>query len=145
MAVRVHTITSGSQSTNMAGPFINIAGATLNQYTPPAGATYTLYYRRMVTSGTCMPVYSNVVEILVNPRPIALLTGGETICPGQSSILRVNLPAGTGPFTVEIENHGIVNGYVSGADIVVTPVATTTYRLLRVQGCKQLRGCKSFA
>ncbi len=80
-----------------------------------------------------MPVYSNVVEVLVNPRPIALLTGGETICPGQSSILRVTMPAGTGPFTVEIDNHGIVNGYTSGADIVVTPAATTTYRLLRVR------------
>ena len=120
-------------STNIAGPFVNIAGATLNQYTPPAAASYTLYYRRMVTSGICMPVYSNVVEILVNPRPIALLTGGETVCPGQSSILRVNLPAGTGPFMLDIENHGIVNGYISGTDIIVTPAATTTYRLLRVR------------
>jgi PKD repeat protein len=120
-------------STNITGPFINIAGATLSQYTPSAGAAYTLYYRRMVTSGTCMPVYSNVVEILVNPRPVAFLTGGETICPGQSSVIRVNILAGTGPFTVEIANHGIVNGYVSGADIVVTPAATTTYSLKRVR------------
>ena len=73
---------------------MNIAMATSNTYTPPAGATYTLYYRRMVTSGICAPVYSNVVEILVNPLPMAILTGGETICPGQSSVLRVNLPAG---------------------------------------------------
>ncbi len=108
-------------STNTGGPFINIAGATLNQYTPLAGATYTLYYRRMVTSGICMPVYSNVVEILVNPRPVAFLTGGATICPGESSVIRVNMLAGTGPFTVEIANHGIVNNYVSGTDIVVTP------------------------
>ena len=120
-------------STNIAGPFINIAGATLNQYTPPAGATYTLYYRRMVTSGTCMPVYSNVVQILVNPRPVAFLTGGETICPGLSSVIRVNMLAGTGPFTAEIANHGIVNNYISGADIVVTPAVTTTYSLIRVR------------
>ncbi len=120
-------------STNIGGPFVNIAGATLNQYTPPAGATYTLYYRRMVTSGICMPVYSNVVQILVNARPVAFLTGGATICPAQSSVIRVNMLAGTGPFTVEIANHGIVNNYVSGADIVVTPAVTTTYSLIRVR------------
>ena len=77
------------------GPFINIAGATGNLYTPPAGATNTLYYRRMITSGICMPVYSNVVEVLVNPKPVAVLTGGETICPAQTSILKVNMMVGT--------------------------------------------------
>ncbi len=41
--------------------------------------------------------------------------------------------AGTGPFTVEIDNHGIVNNYVSGTDIVVTPAVTTTYSLIRVR------------
>ena len=120
-------------SANPAGPFMNIAMATSNTYTPPAGATYTLYYRRMVTSGLCSAVYSNVVEILVNPLPIALLTGGETICPGQSSVLRVNLPAGAGPFTLDIENLGTVTGYVSGSDITVTPSVTTTYKLLRAR------------
>ena len=86
-----------------------------------------------MTSGLCASVYSNVIEIRVNPLPIALLTGGETICPGQSSVLRVNLPAGLSPFTLDIENHGTVSGYVSGSDIVVTPAVTTTYRLLRVR------------
>jgi hypothetical protein len=120
-------------STNVAGPFINIAGATANVYTPPTGATYTIYYRRMVTSGVCVPVYSNVVEILVNPLPVALLTGGETVCPGQSSILKINLLSGTGPFSIDIANLGTVNGYTSGTDIVVTPAVTTTYSLLRVR------------
>jgi len=120
-------------SVNIAGPFINVGGATMTEYTPPAGATNTLYYRRMVTSGTCTPVYSNVVEILVNPLPLAILTGGETICPGESAILNVNLPVGTGPFEIDIENHGTVTGYVSGADIIVSPLVTTTYRLLRVR------------
>ncbi|HVN59277.1 MAG TPA: PKD domain-containing protein [Bacteroidales bacterium] len=120
------------------GPFINIAGATSGTYTPPAGATATLYYRRMVTSGTCTAVYSNVVEILVNPKPVAMLTGGETICPGQSSNLVVNMMAGTGPFTLNIQNLGVVNNYTSGNNIVVTPAATTTYALVSAQdanGC----------
>ena len=130
-------------STNQAGPFVNIAGATNYQYTPASGAGSTLYYRRMVTSGFCTPVYSNVIEVLVNPLPIALLSGGETICPGQTSILKVTLPAGTGPFTIDIENYpGVtITGYTSGTDIIVTPAATTVYRILRVRdfnGCEVL-------
>ena len=120
-------------STNAAGPFVNIAAnANASEYTPPSGATYTQYYRRMVTSGTCMPVYSNVVQVLVNPRPVAFLTGGATICPGESSVIRVTMLSGTGPFTVSIANHGIVNNYTSGDDIIVTPAATTTYSLISV-------------
>jgi PKD repeat protein len=121
------------------GPFINIAGANGTLYTPPAGATTTLYYRRMITSGICLPAYSNVVEVLVNPKPVAILTGGETICPAQTSILNVNMMVGTGPFEVNINNFGTVTGYVSGANIVVSPAVTTTYTLLSV---KDANGCE---
>jgi PKD repeat protein len=123
------------------GPFINIAGATGTLYTPPAAANSTQYYRRMITSGICMPVFSNVIEVLVNPKPVAILTGGETICPSQTSILKVNVMVGTGPFELDINNYGTVTGYVSGADIVVSPLATTTYTLTRVRdanGCQVL-------
>ena len=128
-------------SNDIAGPFINIAGANLNQYTPPAGANNTLYYRRMVTSGICSPAYSNVVEIKVNARPIGILTGGETICPGATSVLKVNLPVGTGPFELDIQNYpGLtITGYVSDADISVSPLVTTTYKLLRV---RDANGCE---
>jgi hypothetical protein len=127
-------------STNAGGPFINIAGATANLYTPPAGATSTLYYQRMITSGTCPPVYSNIIEVKVNPRPFAILSGGATICPAQSSNLVVTMAVGTGPFDVDIQNYpGLtVTGYISGANIPVTPAVTTTYKLMRVidaNGC----------
>ncbi len=120
-------------SSNAGGPFINIANATGTIYLPPAGATNTLFYRRMVSSGICMPVYSNVVEVRVNPRPVAVLSGGETICPSQTSVLKVTMMSGTGPFEVDIENLGTITGYVSGTDIVVSPASTTIYKLLRVR------------
>lgn len=128
-------------SNSSTGPFITVAGATSSQYTPPAGATSTLYYRRMVTAGVCTPVYSNVVEIRVNPLPLAYLTGGETICPGQSSNLKVDISAGTGPFEMDIENYpGLtLTGYVSGSDIAVSPLVNTTYKLLRV---RDANGCQ---
>jgi len=119
-------------STSATGPFVNIAGANGNDYTPTTGATYTQYYRRMVTSGTCMPGYSNVVGVFVNPRPVAFLTGGGTICPGENAVIRITMPAGTGPFTVEIDGLGTINNYNSGDDITVSPAATTTYSLVSV-------------
>jgi PKD repeat protein len=126
-------------STNAAGPFINIAAnANESEYTPPSGATYTQYYRRMVTSGTCLPVYSNVVEVLVNPRPVAFLTGGATICPGESAVIKVTMLSGTGPFRINIANHGEILDYNSGDDIIVTPAVSTTYSLISVMdanGC----------
>jgi len=124
-----------------AGPFIN-TGASGNLYTPPAGANNTLYYRRMSTSGFCSPVYSNVIEILVNPKPVAILTGGETICPTQTSILKVTLPAGKAPFEVEIDDGSLGftrTVYYSGDDIPVSPLVTTTYKLKRV---KDANGCE---
>jgi PKD repeat protein len=128
-------------STSNAGPFMNLASATASTYTFTSAATNTLYYRRMVTSGVCTPVYSNVVEVKVNPLPVAMLTGGETICPAQTSILKVEMLVGTGPFEVNIQNHGIVTGYVSNSDIVVSPVAVgpTIYKLLSV---KDANGCQ---
>ena len=127
-------------SVTSTGPFITIADATTSQHTPPAGAMSTLYYRRMVTSGNCNPLYSNVVEVLVNPLPLATMSGGETICPGQNSVLKINLPLGQSPFEIDIQNYpGLtITGYVSGTDIIVNPVATTTYKLLRV---RDANGC----
>ena len=125
-------------SVNVAGPFNNIAMATQAGYTPVAAATSTLYYRRMVTAGVCMPVYSNVVEVKVNPVPVAVLTGGATICPSQTSVLKVDMMAGTGPFVLDIQNHGVVTGYISGTDIIVTPATTTTYTLI---SARDANGC----
>jgi PKD repeat protein len=121
-----------------AGPFSNIPGAQNMNYTPLANPAATLYYRRAVTSGTCPPVFSNVVEVRVNPVPVARLTGGATICSGETTKLRVEMTAGTGPFDIDIQNYGTITGYVSGADIDVSPAFTTTYTITSVEdanGC----------
>ncbi len=127
-------------SDSNTGSFINIPGEILNQYTPPAAATMTLYYRRLVYSGSCPPEYSNIVEVKVNPKPIALLTGGELVCPGESSILKVDMLAGASPFEITIENYPgtTITGYISGTALTVTPAVTTTYTLKSV---KDANGC----
>jgi PKD repeat protein len=120
--------------------FSTIPGATLTTYAPGALLS-TTYYKRVIISienGVLCQNESNVIQVTVNPLPVAVLTGGETICASQSSILNVTMSVGTGPYTLNIQNLGLVPGYVSGADITVTPLATTTYTLLSVtdaNGC----------
>lgn len=84
-----------------------------------------------------VPLFSAMLLASANPLPVAILTGGETICPAQTSILKVNMMVGTCRST-NILGHGIVTGYTSGADIVVSPVATTTYTLV---SAKDVNGC----
>ncbi len=124
-----------------AGPYTNIPIATAATYDVPAGLATTSYYRREVRSGLCAAEYSDTLEVVVNPLPSGLLTGGATICPGETSILNVALSSGVGPFELDIENHGVVTNYNSGEDIIVSPALTTSYRLLRItdsNGCEVL-------
>ena len=130
------------QSANSStGPWLNIPGAQVEYYLPAADPATTMYYRRAATSGSCPVVYSNVVEIKVNPLPVARLTGGATICAGESTNLKVEMTAGTGPFEVTINGTLVIPGYVSNSNIPVTPVVTTTYKVTKVtdfNGCEIL-------
>ena len=89
----------------------------------------------------CTAALPGTYNVTVNPLPVAILAGGETICSGQSSILNVTMLTGTGPYTVNIQNIAApILNYNSGANITVTPLATTTYTLVSVtdaNGCIQ--------
>jgi hypothetical protein len=126
-----------------------ISGETSLTYTP--GIHYTdTYYKRVLMStqnGILCPAESNVVLITVNPLPMATISGGETICPGETSNLTVNMAMGTGPFNLVINGTIAVNGYNSGDNIPVTPAATTTYTLTSVtdaNGCNVTDGSHLF-
>ena len=122
-------------ATDSLGTYFNIAlaaGPAANEYTPPANAQSTLYYRRMATSGVCQPVYTDTIMIKVNPRPVAILSGGATICPGDSAVLKVEMPIGVPPFNIVIDNYGAISNYRSEDTIWVKPLATTTYTLQSV-------------
>ena len=108
-----------------------IAGQTDSTYIPGVHIMDT-WYKRVLTSiqnGVLCQAESNPVKITVNPLPVAILSGGATICPGDPAILKVNLPIGTGPFTLDITGYGTVANYTSDADIVIYPMVTTTYSL----------------
>lgn len=122
------------QSSANNSMWLNIAGATDQNYTPPA-LTFTQYFRRQVTSGGCAPVNSNSMSVLVVPIPTATLTGATMLCPGGSAQLTLNL-TGHAPWDFTWTNGTTpvtVNGYTSSTYLInTTPSATTTFSVLSV-------------
>ncbi|MFT3794822.1 T9SS type A sorting domain-containing protein [Flavobacterium sp.] len=65
----------------------------------------------------------------------AVLSGGATICNGDSANLSVAITGGTPPFTVvysDGSSNATVSNYSSGNPIAVNPTANTTYTLVSV-------------
>ena len=89
-----------------------------------------------ISGGWCLTINT------ASPGPTASVlglstdgSGASAICAGSSSSLAVNITGGVTPYTVVYSdgtaNHTVSN-YTSGADISVTPTATTTYSLVSV-------------
>jgi PKD repeat protein len=120
------TITAGGTSAD------NTVTVTWNsQGMRPVSVNYT-------DANGCKAPAATTFNVTVNPLPVATISGGETICSGETSILKVNMTMGTGPYDLVINNLGAVNDYDSGDDIPVTPGVTTTYTLSSVtddNGC----------
>ncbi len=113
-------------------------GHTIN-VSPSATTSYTLV--SVTDNSAAPPVCTGTVDvtpatIIVNPLPVAIMSGGSTICnDGSTSNLFVIATAGTGPFTVQIDDGGAgftVNNYTSGDPIVVTPTTTTNYSIASI-------------
>jgi gliding motility-associated-like protein len=72
------------QSSTDNNNFTAIGGATGETYAPGV-LTATTYFRRQVTSGSCGPVASNVVTIIVTPALVAGTIGADqTVCAGSA-------------------------------------------------------------
>ncbi|GAB3990763.1 hypothetical protein GCM10028807_18530 [Spirosoma daeguense] len=73
-----------------------------------------------------------IVNDDVAPVMSATLAGSSTICAGQSATLTATITNGASPYEVTISDGtstSVISGYVSGAAIVVSPGATTTYTI----------------
>lgn len=121
------------------GPWINIAGAIEQNYTPSAGST-TKYYRRLVQTYCCgVPVIhqtSDVAEVVVNTNvsPIANAGGIFNTCVGTPVTIGSATIAtdGVTPYTVLWDNAlGAVN------QPTVSPSIPTVYtlRVTDANGC----------
>jgi hypothetical protein len=106
----------------------NISGATLSGYQPPA-LIAAAYYRRVVRSGSSLPVNSDAV--LINVLAIAQLFDNITIYNNSSANFKVTISGGTGPFTIRYRKNGItqtsIENYYSGTAITTGILTTGTY------------------
>jgi gliding motility-associated-like protein len=113
-------------------------GATGPTYAPDARSA-TTYYRRRASSGSCGPVFSNVVTITVTPALLAGTIGtDQTVCAGSTAApLTSTAPAsgGTGTFVYQWQSSPDNTSWVlaSGAATSETyapgaPTVTTYYR-----------------
>ncbi|MCK5136464.1 MAG: PKD domain-containing protein [Bacteroidales bacterium] len=82
---------------------------------------------------------SDTITTTVNALPVAVISGDNTICPGNSTDLAVNITVGAPNYDVTIDNGvGLLSNYVSGTAIPVSPAFTTIYTLVSVvdaNGC----------
>ena len=108
------TITSGS-SANLSYSYYTDAAATTTVATPSAIATSGTYYIKGTDSNGCSTV--KPVSVLINAAPTITVSGQNTICANENTILTAS--GGNGYFW----NGGLG----STASITVNPATTTTY------------------
>ncbi|MBF9253903.1 gliding motility-associated C-terminal domain-containing protein [Pontibacter sp. 172403-2] len=68
--------------------FLDIPGATAQNYTPTEAYTKTTWFRRkVVATGPCPESYSNLVKLEVVPLPLTPVAASVEVCPGSSATL----------------------------------------------------------
>jgi hypothetical protein len=78
--------------------FTPIGGATNATFDPPA-ISQTTHYRRILSSGSCVPLVSDPVTITVNPLPeIFNVTAPQFLCENQAMIVFYDFAPGQAPF-----------------------------------------------
>ncbi len=124
----------------------DIIGATLEEYSPPA-LTENTYFRRVVTSGTFLPVYSNTVLITIYPQVgIAQLYDNITIISNTDTSINIIITGGDSPFIVNYSRNGIaqsaINDYTSGNSIS-TGVLTMGVYIYSLTSVSDANGCEA--
>lgn len=98
-------------TTGASGPFNNIAGATAQNYSPPA-LTANTWYRRIVTSGSCVS-FSNVVAVTVQPAiGNNIISADQTICynSSPSQLDGLTPTGGDGTYTYQWQSSTAATG-----------------------------------
>lgn len=118
------TILNTSGATN----YLWSQGSTLSSVTVSPASTTT--YWVVGTTGVCFDTVSYNVSVYP-PLDVTKLPS-DSICPGQTVMLKVTAGGGKSPYTYTW-NNGITNN--SPGPITVSPKVTTIYSLLVTDGC----------
>ncbi len=101
-------------SPNGSTSWVNLSGATSSTYNTP-NLINAIFYRAVVSLGTCPSHSSNVVQITVDPAPVAgTITSSETIFCGSGST-NLNITGQSGAIQWQDSPDGIIWNDISGA------------------------------
>ncbi|MES2628752.1 MAG: Ig-like domain-containing protein, partial [Bacteroidota bacterium] len=131
------TIAYQWQSSSDNVTFYDIPAANGRSYDPGA-QTSTVYFRREVTSGTCTPVYSNVVAVTINPLlSSGTINANQIFCgSGNPDLLTELSPASGGngsyTYTWQVSTTSAVSGFTnipsaSAPNYDPATISTNTY------------------
>ncbi|MDN4166603.1 T9SS type A sorting domain-containing protein [Cytophagales bacterium LB-30] len=102
---------------------------------PEVTTTYSLVSVTDSNIPSCQGNLSGSAVVTVNQLPTAVLSGGATLCEGESTALSFSL-TGVGPFDVvysDGQNQFTLNDISNGHSLDVSPNESTTYSLVSVQ------------
>jgi hypothetical protein len=118
------------QSSTDGTTWVNIQGATSQNYSPPALAV-TTSYRRVVSSGTLTANCSPILITVDSQLSLAQIHEDITIFENSSTYLNVTISGGTPPYRIEYTRNGAaqtpVENYVSGTGIFTGVLSSGTY------------------
>jgi len=121
--------------------FSDVLAANSATFDPPAVAV-TTFYKRQITSGTCVTLESNTVTVTVNPLPTATLVPSKSpVCEGDFFLLEFTF-TGQAPFFFDYNDGTTFVNDRLGAAVTPVPVLnyanTTTYTITEV---RDFNGC----
>ncbi len=135
--------TDGGSTFNSLG----VSASTWNSSTlVPPGSTYVI--RRKATDKCGSSAYSNTITVIGRPTPNASMSPvNQTICPGTSATININLNPGTGPFSISytdgVSNFsalGLNNGDAISVNPSLSPTVYSFTGLQDVYGCNRTSG-----
>ena len=116
VAANIGAVTYQWQSRTGTNTFVNIPGATSQNYSPTTAVATTTDFRRLARASfnalTCDEA-SNIITISVNPSPVATLVGTNTACVGEE----VSFSA-TGGTVYQFFRNNISLGPASASNVV---------------------------
>ena len=109
----------------------DIPGAVQQDYSPPA-LTSTTWFRRVVTSGTYLPVNSSSIQISISSQiTLAQLHDSSSIANNTSTYFNVTVTGGTSPYIFDYTRNGVIQStvtdYFSGTSIATGILTTGDY------------------
>ncbi|SDJ94613.1 Ig-like domain-containing protein [Flavobacterium noncentrifugens] len=129
LAITGYTGTLQWQSSSDNSIFLNILGATSANYTA-TNLTATTYYRVVVSSGNCAPVYTASNSVIVSNATVAgTASGAATLC-SQTNSTTLTLSGYNGNIQWQLSTDNVTFTNITNAtsaSYTATNIAATTY------------------